>query len=69
MPGTGKTSTMVHAVKAFLMRGSTILLTSYTNSAIDNLLIKLKVQVIFILHTYSNGDMVQNNTSAQILAC
>ncbi|KAL1802450.1 hypothetical protein ACET3Z_031097 [Daucus carota] len=46
MPGTGKTSTMVHAVKAFLMRGSTILLTSYTNSAIDNLLIKLKVQDI-----------------------
>ncbi|KAL8105137.1 DNA replication ATP-dependent helicase/nuclease JHS1 [Apium graveolens] len=46
MPGTGKTSTMVHAVKAFLMRGATILLTSYTNSAIDNLLIKLKVQDI-----------------------
>lgn len=46
MPGTGKTSTMVHAVKAFLMRGATILLTSYTNSAIDNLLIKLKAQDI-----------------------
>ncbi|GFP90454.1 DNA replication ATP-dependent helicase/nuclease dna2 [Phtheirospermum japonicum] len=44
MPGTGKTSTMVHAVKALLMRGSSILLTSYTNSAVDNLLIKLKAQ-------------------------
>lgn len=42
MPGTGKTSTMVHAVKALLMRGSSILLTSYTNLAIDTLLIKLK---------------------------
>ncbi|PKI63439.1 hypothetical protein CRG98_016106 [Punica granatum] len=47
MPGTGKTSTMVHAVKALLIRGASILLTSYTNSAVDNLLIKLKDQVIF----------------------
>ncbi|PIA50019.1 hypothetical protein AQUCO_01300626v1 [Aquilegia coerulea] len=46
MPGTGKTSTMVHAVKALLIRGSSILLTSYTNSAVDNLLIKLKLQGI-----------------------
>ncbi|KAK4488581.1 hypothetical protein RD792_004347 [Penstemon davidsonii] len=46
MPGTGKTSTMVHAVKALLMRGASILLTSYTNSAVDNLLIKLKDQGI-----------------------
>lgn len=46
MPGTGKTSTMVHAVKALLLRGASILLTSYTNSAVDNLLIKLKAQVI-----------------------
>lgn len=47
MPGTGKTSTIVHAVKALLMRGASLLLTSYTNSAVDNLLIKLKNQVRF----------------------
>lgn len=56
MPGTGKTSTMVHAVKALLMRGASILLTSYTNSAVDNLLIKLKAQVMIspfcLLQTY-----------------
>ncbi|XP_056693295.1 DNA replication ATP-dependent helicase/nuclease JHS1 isoform X2 [Spinacia oleracea] len=46
MPGTGKTSTMVYAVKALLMRGASVLLTSYTNSAVDNLLIKLKTQEI-----------------------
>lgn len=46
MPGTGKTSTMVHAVKSLLMRGASILLASYTNSAVDNLLIKLKAQVV-----------------------
>lgn len=49
MPGTGKTSTMVHAVKALLIRGSSILLASYTNSAVDNLLIKLKAQVLYPL--------------------
>ncbi|XP_049936664.1 DNA replication ATP-dependent helicase/nuclease JHS1 isoform X2 [Nymphaea colorata] len=46
MPGTGKTSTLVHTVKALLIRGASILLTSYTNSAVDNLLIKLKNQGI-----------------------
>ncbi|CAK9170418.1 unnamed protein product [Ilex paraguariensis] len=46
MPGTGKTSTLVHAVKALLIRGASILLTSYTNSAVDNLLIKLKAKGI-----------------------
>ena len=45
MPGTGKTSTMAHAVKALLIRGTSVLLTAYTNSAVDNLLIKLKAQV------------------------
>lgn len=50
MPGTGKTSTMVHAVKALLIRGASVLLTSYTNSAVDNLLLKLKSQVISISH-------------------
>ncbi|KMS95822.1 hypothetical protein BVRB_004770 isoform B [Beta vulgaris subsp. vulgaris] len=49
MPGTGKTSTMVYAVKALLMRGASVLLTSYTNSAVDNLLIKLKSQGIDFL--------------------
>ncbi|KAK4791943.1 hypothetical protein SAY86_022378 [Trapa natans] len=49
MPGTGKTTTMVHAAKALLKRDASILLTSYTNSAIDNLLIKLKYQGIDFL--------------------
>ncbi|XP_057549836.1 DNA replication ATP-dependent helicase/nuclease JHS1 [Amaranthus tricolor] len=49
MPGTGKTSTLVYAIKALLMRGASVLLTSYTNSAVDNLLIKLKIQGIDFL--------------------
>jgi DNA replication ATP-dependent helicase Dna2 len=40
-PGTGKTTTIVEIVKQLLSRGKTILLTSYTNSAVDNMLLKL----------------------------
>ncbi len=48
MPGTGKTSTIVHAVNALLARGASVLLTSYTNSAVDNILLKLKMQVCLL---------------------
>ncbi|KAM7512220.1 hypothetical protein LguiB_011095 [Lonicera macranthoides] len=58
MPGTGKTSTMVHAVKALLMRDASILLTSYTNSAVDNLLIKLKAQGIDFIRIGRNEEAV-----------
>lgn len=59
MPGTGKTHTMAHAVKALLIRGASVLLTSYTNSAVDNLLLKLKSEVLccafhdVICHSYA----------------
>jgi superfamily I DNA/RNA helicase len=62
MPGTGKTSTMVHAVKALLIRGTSILLTAYTNSAVDNLLIKLKAQVsmnVYIITSSFNALIIE----------
>ncbi|BBN05891.1 DNA replication ATP-dependent helicase/nuclease Dna2 [Marchantia polymorpha subsp. ruderalis] len=42
MPGTGKTSTIVHTVIALMRRNLSVLLTSYTNSAVDNILLKLR---------------------------
>ncbi|OAY77110.1 DNA replication ATP-dependent helicase/nuclease DNA2, partial [Ananas comosus] len=60
MPGTGKTFTMVHAVKALLIRGASILITSYTNSAIDNLLIKLKSQGIDFVRIGRHGAVHQD---------
>ena len=41
MPGTGKTSTIVHTIKQLVAQGKSVLLTSYTNSAVDNVLLKL----------------------------
>ncbi|KAJ8311784.1 hypothetical protein KUTeg_010665 [Tegillarca granosa] len=41
-PGTGKTSTIVALVKVLKELGYSVLLTSYTHSAVDNILLKLK---------------------------
>ena len=40
-PGAGKTSTLVSILKQLISMGKRVLFTSYTNSAVDNLLIKL----------------------------
>lgn len=41
MPGTGKTSTISFVVRVMLARGEKVLVTSYTHSAVDNLMEKL----------------------------
>lgn len=47
LPGCGKTATVIHLVKALLARDSTtsVLIASYTNTAVDNVLLKLLAQV------------------------
>jgi len=49
MPGTGKTTTIAHIIRALISQGKTILLTSYTHSAVDNILLKLKRENVPIL--------------------
>jgi DNA replication ATP-dependent helicase Dna2 len=41
MPGTGKTTTIAEIIKALVARGKTVLLSSYTHSAVDTILMKL----------------------------
>ncbi|CAI5701481.1 unnamed protein product [Peronospora effusa] len=41
MPGTGKTATIAFTVRVLLFLGFSVLVTSYTHSAVDNLLLKL----------------------------
>ena len=41
MPGTGKTTTIACLVRVLVVRGYSVLLTSFTNSAVDNVLLKL----------------------------
>lgn len=41
MPGTGKTTVLAELIRVLVGYGKSILLASYTNSAVDNILIKL----------------------------
>lgn len=42
MPGTGKTTTIAYLIKTLVTQGKSILLTSYTHSAVDNVLLKVR---------------------------
>ena len=42
MPGTGKTTTIAHIICALLEQNQSILLTSFTHTAVDNILLKLR---------------------------
>lgn len=49
MPGTGKTTTIAHIIRALIAQKKSVLLTSYTHTAVDNILLKLKQDDIPIL--------------------
>lgn len=57
MPGTGKTTTIAEIIKALVERGKTVLLTSYTHSAVDTILSKL-VGASFGILRLGNVDKV-----------
>ena len=42
MPGTGKTTTIAHIIRALVTKGKSVLLTSYTHTAVDNILLKIR---------------------------
>ncbi|KAF8939862.1 Tripartite DNA replication factor [Dissophora ornata] len=45
MPGTGKTTTIAHIIHTLVARGKSVLLSSYTHSAVDNVLLKLRSDI------------------------
>lgn len=45
MPGTGKTTTIAEIIHTLVRRGKSVLLTSYTHSAVDNVLLKLAPEI------------------------
>ncbi|KAJ4393571.1 DNA replication endonuclease-helicase Dna2 [Gnomoniopsis smithogilvyi] len=49
MPGTGKTTTIAHIIRALIAQNKSVLLTSYTHTAVDNILLKLRNDDIPIL--------------------
>ena len=49
MPGTGKTTTIAHIIRALVSDGKSVLLTSFTHTAVDNILLKIKHDNVDIL--------------------
>ena len=49
MPGTGKTTTVAHIIRALVARKKSVLLASYTHTAVDNILLKIRNDGIGIL--------------------
>lgn len=49
MPGTGKTTTIAHIIRTLVAKGKSVLLTSYTHTAVDNILLKIRNDNIGIL--------------------
>ena len=68
MPGTGKTTTIAHVIRALLAENKTILLTSFTHTAVDNILLKVKDADIEILRL-GNRDKVKKFGLAAHLFC
>jgi DNA replication ATP-dependent helicase Dna2 len=59
-PGTGKTTTIAEILKALAKAGKSVLLTSYTHSAVDNILLKIKDSDLKILRL-GNRDKVRSS--------
>ncbi|WEW61569.1 DNA replication endonuclease-helicase Dna2 [Emydomyces testavorans] len=49
MPGTGKTTTIAQIIRALVSQGKSVLLASYTHTAVDNILLKIRNDKIKIL--------------------
>lgn len=58
MPGTGKTTTIAEIIQILVERGKTVLLTSYTHSAVDTILRKLKGRTNYEILRLGNQDKV-----------
>jgi DNA replication ATP-dependent helicase Dna2 len=49
MPGTGKTTTIAHIIRSLTAQKKSVLLASYTHTAVDNILLKIRSDNISIL--------------------
>ncbi|KAG7095095.1 hypothetical protein E1B28_005882 [Marasmius oreades] len=58
MPGTGKTTVIAALINILVEMGKTVLLTSYTHSAVDTILVKLKDDADFSILRLGNLDKV-----------
>ncbi|GFH58778.1 hypothetical protein CTEN210_15254 [Chaetoceros tenuissimus] len=58
-PGTGKTSTIVFILRILLALNKRVLVTSYTHSAVDNILMKLEQYIPHKMNESDTSDIVR----------
>ncbi|KAG6842696.1 hypothetical protein H0H87_010986, partial [Tephrocybe sp. NHM501043] len=68
MPGTGKTTVIAAMIMTLMAMGKTVLLTSYTHSAVDTILAKL-LDAAFSILRLGNIDKVDPPGRAKIHSC
>ena len=64
MPGTGKTTTIAELIHTLVSRGKSVLLTSYTHTAVDNVLLKLHPDINTI--RLGNKDKVHRDIQSLV---
>ena len=65
LPGTGKTYTLSLIVRSIIARNERVLLTSYTHSAVDNLMVKLIEAGVSPAFAMRVGNISSINTAVQ----
>ena len=68
MPGTGKTTVTAAIIRTLVGMGKTVLLTSYTHSAVDTILLKLAGDVQFGILRLGNLDKVRHSPDVRVVA-
>lgn len=66
MPGTGKTTTIAYIIRALVSQGKSVLLTSYTHTAVDNILLKMRNDEIDILRLGSQAKVLAADSLRQM---
>ncbi|KZT00075.1 Dna2-domain-containing protein [Laetiporus sulphureus 93-53] len=61
MPGTGKTTVIAAIIRSLVSMGKTVLLASYTHSAVDTILLKLKDVADFGILRLGNLDKIHSD--------
>jgi DNA replication ATP-dependent helicase Dna2 len=69
MPGTGKTTVVGAIIRTLASMGKTVLLTSYTHSAVDAILLKLVDDAEFGILRLGNVDKVRVRQVLAALSC
>ncbi|KAI9761385.1 MAG: hypothetical protein M4579_001035 [Chaenotheca gracillima] len=69
MPGTGKTTTVAHMIRALVSQNKSVLLASYTHTAVDNILLKIRDDNINILRLGTRAKIHPEVQKFAKLAC